>query len=296
MDDNAAFFRLLESLRIGVDDRLAALAPAETEPPCELSGAVRYALLAPGKRFRPMLTLLSARTFGADEAVALDAACAFEMVHAASLILDDLPSMDDAGLRRGRQTTHLAFGEATAILAAVGLLNHAFGAIAADPGLTPAVRAALTHRLSGAVGFSGLVAGQARDLIRRDVARPAEELDLINHQKTGVLIVAAAEAGALIAGAPEPAIVAAGEYARRVGLAFQIRDDILDAEGGEQGLKDAGKDAGMTTIVSSLGVSGARRRMEDEMEAADAALSAVGAAGVMPRYVRALFDGRKAAA
>jgi geranylgeranyl pyrophosphate synthase len=125
----------IEALRARVDRRLAELAPASGTAPDRLVEAVRYSLLAPGKRFRPMLTLLAAEAFGASEGAALDAACAFEMIHAASLILDDLPAMDDAGLRRGLPTIHRAFDEATAILAGVGLLNQAYAVIAADKGL-----------------------------------------------------------------------------------------------------------------------------------------------------------------
>jgi geranylgeranyl diphosphate synthase type II len=295
--DDAAFLQALEQKRAGVERRLAQLVPGEGQGPAALTAAVRYALLAPGKRFRPMLTLLVAEDFGAPAGAALDAACAFEMIHAASLILDDLPSMDDAGLRRGKTTTHRAFDEATAILAAVGLLNRGFGVIAEDTGLSPGLRAALSARLSEAVGFRGLVAGQSRDLSRRGAALSNDEIDLVNHQKTGVLLVACAEAGALIAGADEGVLTAVGEFARRIGLAFQIRDDLIDAEGGEAG-KDAGKDAGMPTLVTTLGPAGARDAMQGYLDAAEAALTGVGDTVGMGawRYVQRLFEGRKLAA
>ncbi len=174
MDDNAAYLQRLEALRAGVDRRLAELAPRPGTAPDRLVEAVRYALLAPGKRFRPMLTLLTATQFGATENTALDTACAFEMVHASSLILDDLPSMDNAGLRRGLPTIHRAYDEATAILAGVGLLNQAYAVIAADPHLTGELRAEIAGRIAGSVGFSGLIAGQAQDRARtRPAARPA---------------------------------------------------------------------------------------------------------------------------
>src|SRR6478609_6473771 len=176
MDDHAAFLQRVEALRAGVDRRLAELAPPE--------GA------------------------------ALDLGCAFEMIHVASLIFDDLPSMDDAGLRRGLPTIHRAFDEATAILAGVGLLNQAYAVIAADRGLPAPLRAELAGRAAQAVGFSGLIAGQARDLFDRDQPRDQAALDRLNHEKTGVLIVAAAQGGAMVAGAPQEAVEAMGVFAR----------------------------------------------------------------------------------
>jgi geranylgeranyl diphosphate synthase type II len=219
------------------------------------------------------------------------------MVHAASLVLDDLPSMDDAALRRGRPTPHKVFGEATAILAAIGLLNRAFGVIAADSGLG-AGRAHLAVVLSEAVGFEGLVAGQARDLYDRDQVRAPAEIDVLNHQKTGVLIMAAAEAGALAAGAAPAAVEAVGRFARELGLAFQIRDDLIDAEASPEAAgKDTGKDAGMTTLVSALGHGGATGAMQARLEAAWAALDEAGVGeSLLAHYARGLFEGLKAAA
>ncbi len=292
--DDTAFAQTVEEARAAVERRLAELVPATS--PEALTGAARYALLAPGKRFRPLLTLLVASDLGAADGAALDVGCAMEMVHAASLILDDLPCMDDAGLRRGRTTTHRAFDEPTAILAAVGLLNRAFGVVAEDEGLTPPLRAVLAARLSEAVGFQGLTAGQARDLGRRGARLSDDEIDLINHQKTGVLIAASAEAGALIAGAAAPRVAAVGEFARRIGLAFQIRDDLIDAEGAADEGKDLGKDAGMPTLVTTLGVAGARAAMEGYVDAAEAALIDAGAHGMAWRFVSALFRARKVAA
>ncbi|PVM89413.1 polyprenyl synthetase [Caulobacter radicis] len=301
MDDQVALQQGLltrvESLRARVDRRLAELAPAHGAAPDRLVEAVRYSLLAPGKRFRPMLTLLAAEAFGANDGAALDAACAFEMIHAASLILDDLPAMDDAGLRRGLPTIHRAFDEATAILAGVGLLNQAYAVIAADKGLPGELRAEVCGRAAEAVGFMGLVAGQARDLLDRDQLRDMSQIDRLNHEKTGVLIIAAAQVGALIGGADEAAVEQVGEFARRVGLAFQIRDDLIDAEGSvEAAGKDTGKDASMTTAVSRLGVSGARAAMEEHLAAAEAALAAAGGGGLLGAYAGRLFAARKAAA
>jgi geranylgeranyl diphosphate synthase type II len=297
MDDNAAYIQRLEALRAGVDRRLAELAPKPGQAPDRLVEAVRYALLAPGKRFRPMLTLLTAAQFGAADGVALDTACAFEMVHAASLILDDLPSMDNAGLRRGLPTIHRAFDEATAVLAGVGLLNEAYAVIANDKALPADLKGEITGRIASSVGFVGLIAGQARDLFDRDQVRDMAAIDRLNHEKTGVLIMATAQSGARIAGASDAAVEAVGEFGRRMGLAFQIRDDIIDAEGSIDGAgKDVGQDADMTTVVSLLGVEGARAAMEEHLAIGQAALDAVGGCDLVAGYVGRLFAGRKAAA
>jgi geranylgeranyl diphosphate synthase type II len=297
MDDQAAFIQRVEALRAGVDRRLAELAPPLGSAPDRLVEAVRYSLLAPGKRFRPMVTLLAAAEFGAPEGAALDVGCAFEMIHAASLILDDLPSMDDAGLRRGLPTIHRAFDEPTAILAGVGLLNQAYAVIAADPGLPASLRAELAGRAAQAVGFSGLIAGQARDLFDRDQLRDVAALDRVNHEKTGVLIVAAAQGGAIVAGAPGAAVEAMGVFARHIGLAFQIRDDLIDVQGSvEAAGKDVGKDAEMATVVSTLGPARARQAMEEHLAQASEALARAGCGALLGRYVGDLFARRKAAA
>ena len=297
MEDTAIFLQSIESLRLHVDRRLAELIPPPETEPGRLGEAAHYALLAPGKRFRPLLTLLAAEAFGAPVGRALDVACSMEMVHAASLILDDLPSMDDARLRRGRPTCHRVYGEADAILASVGLLTRAFGVIAAADGLTPTDRSALVAHLAEAVGFHGLVTGQALDLAERNRPRTAAQLDALNHRKTGVLMMAAAEAGARIGGASPAARRELGEFARRIGLAFQIRDDLIDVEeAGDHIGKDVGKDAGMTTVVSALGPRAAAAAMEQHLAAADAALRRAGCDGRMGQFARDLFSGRKAAA
>jgi geranylgeranyl pyrophosphate synthase len=296
MDDTGMFLHSVEALRLHVDRRLAELIPAPAEEPGRLGEAAHYALLAPGKRFRPLLTLLTAEAFGSSTSRALDVACAMEMVHAASLVLDDLPSMDDARLRRGRPTTHRVYGEADAILASVGLLTRAFGVIAAADCLPADHRSELVMSLAEAVGFNGLVAGQALDLAERNRPRTVAELDALNHRKTGVLMMASAEAGALIGGADPSARRELGEFARRIGLAFQIRDDLIDVDGGDHVGKDIGKDAGMTTVVSALGPRAAVAAIEVHLDAADAALAKAGCDGRLGVFARSLFSGRKAAA
>jgi len=297
MDDEAMFHDSLEALRASIDRRLTELVPTPAHAPAELCAAAHYALLSPGKRFRPLLTLLAAEAFAAPPARALDVACAIEMVHAASLILDDLPAMDDARLRRGRPTTHRAFGEAAAILASVGLLNQAFAVIAAAEVLSAQERVALVSTLAAAVGFDGLAAGQALDLSERERPRTQAQIDVLNHKKTGVLIVAAAEAGARIGGASAAGRAAVGEFARRLGLAFQIRDDFIDVGDGEDAAgKDVGRDAGMTTAVSALGPRRAAAAMASHLDEASAALGRAGCGGRLDRLAQSLFPGRRVAA
>ncbi len=210
-----------------VDDALARLAPPATRPPEAVHRAMRYTLLAPSKRIRAAITLIAADLCGAEQ-MAMPAAAAIEIVHASSLILDDLPAMDDAALRRGRPANHREFGEGMAILASVGLLNLAFETIAGayDPPL--AQRLALLFART--IGSDGLIAGQADDLLARDRQLPLTRLEHIHRRKTAVLFGAAARAGAAAAGADDDFTEIVASYAERVGLGFQIVDDLLDAD------------------------------------------------------------------
>lgn len=284
---NVAFdvqtFDVITALRAKVDARLGELAPPAASEPSPLTNAMRDALLTPGKRSRSVMTLLCVRRFGGDVESALDVACAFEMVHAASLVLDDLPCMDDAAQRRGRPTVHRAHGEDAAVLAGVALLNEAFGVLARCEGVPADVARRLVALLSGAVGIKGLVAGQIRDLRDRRSATP-ETLERLNHEKTGVLFCAAAEAGAVVAGASDAEIAAVCAFARHVGAAFQIRDDLLDGGSAELAGKDVGKDAAKPTFVSLLGIEGARRRLEAHKAAAYAALAGIGGPGELGAF------------
>ena len=233
--------------------------------------SMAYTLLAPSKRVRPVLTLLCAELCGGKTARAVPIAASVELVHAASLILDDLPAMDDAPLRRGRPANHREFGEAIAILAAFALLNLSFGTIATA--CEPALSTKISQLLSDAIGTDGLVGGQAADLIATDRSINFEMLERIHRGKTGSLFVAAATAGALSAGAATEATATLGAYAKNVGLAFQIVDDLLDVEGDpvETG-KTVRADARKTTFVSFSGVSGARQLARELCETADRAL------------------------
>jgi geranylgeranyl diphosphate synthase type II len=215
----------------------------------------------------------------------LDLACAVEMVHACSLVLDDLPSMDDARLRRGRRTVHLEFGEEVALLAAVALLNRAY-ALVAEAGLrlspsryTPAD---MSHHLAAAVGTDGLIGGQALDLESRPGQAGAgpmdlERLEYIHSHKTGALFIAAAELGAMAADARRRELELVTRYAKNLGLAFQITDDLLDVVGdpAEVG-KDVHKDADKTTFVKLLGVDGARALAAELLAFAVEALAPLG--------------------
>ena len=221
-----------------------------------------YALTGPGKRVRPVLTLAVAEMLGCRREEVVDLACAVEMVHACSLVLDDLPAMDDARLRRGRQTVHLEFGEDVALLAAFGLLNRAFAVVAEAGqrlGLSRYTAADLAHHLAAAVGTEGLIGGQALDLESRGESLELERLEYIHSHKTGALFIAAAELGAMAADAKRRELEVVTRYAKNLGLAFQITDDLLDVVGEAEVVgKDVGKDEAKVTFVKLLGVDGAQ--------------------------------------
>jgi len=271
---------IVEDLRGAVNERLDALVPVGDRGPQRVNEAVRYALLAPGKRIRPLLTLLAAVDFGAAVANALDVACATEMVHTASLVLDDLPCMDDARLRRGQPTVHMRFDESTAILAAVALLNQAFATVTRATRLPAETRLSLVERLSAAIGFDGLVAGQACDLHDRTATATVARLEGLNHQKTSVLFEAALEIGARVAGATDHSIDELRQVAAHLGLAYQIADDLFDVSvtiGPHS--KDLRKDGGKPTVVSLLGADRARERFGHHMAEALKLLPARGTGG-----------------
>ena len=228
--------------------------------------AMRYSALAPGKRLRPFLVLASAHLFGVAHRCALQVAAAIEMVHAYSMIHDDLPAMDNSDLRRGRPTCHKQFDDATAILAGDGLLTTAFEVLAdSDTHGDPAVRCELVAALAGAAGAAGMVGGQMIDLIAEHQTLDIGAITRLQRMKTGALIAFACEAGAILAKAPHELRTALRGYAHDLGLAYQIADDLLDVEGSaaETG-KPVGADiaAGKATFVSILGVTRARAQGE----------------------------------
>jgi farnesyl diphosphate synthase len=278
-------------------DRLLAPAPlsGEIARPARLLAAMRYASLGGGKRLRPFLVIESARLFGAAGASALRAACALEMIHCYSLVHDDLPAMDDDDLRRGRPTAHKAFDEATAILAGDGLLTYAFDVIA-DPAThaDAGVRSALVLALARAAGLGGMVGGQALDLAAETAGTPLSQQDILTLQamKTGALLRFAVDSGAILGKADETRARALSRYGAALGAAFQIADDILDAEGDTVALgKRAGKDAerGKATLIGLLGLDAARARRDALVEEAVAALNGTGlgaATGVLAEAAR----------
>lgn len=267
----------IHRLRLLINDRLGELLPqGDSELPM-LHAGMSYNLLAPGKRLRPLLTILTAQNFGYNVFTALDVACCVEMIHAASLILDDLPAMDNAVVRRGQQTTHRKFGEDIAILSGVGLLNLAFSVLASNKMLTADIRIELIRLLTNAVGFDGLIGGQVMDLHLRSASTNDHQLSRVNAQKTAVLFTAAAEAGALLAGVKDSQLSLVRKFASELGAGFQIADDFLDdiAYSGQTG-KDTGKDMDKPTILSKIGKSDANKMMNHHLNAARAHLSKMG--------------------
>ncbi len=234
---------IAESSRI-VDESLDSLIPSAATEPARLHEAIRWSLFAGGKRFRPSLLFAVGRTFGADEKKLLHTAAAVEMIHTYSLIHDDLPSMDNDDLRRGRQTCHKKFGEATAILAGDVLETLAFQAVAEDEGLTADLRVKLIIELAKAAGTPyGMVAGQQLDIEAEGRIISIEAISRIHGLKTGSLIAASGKAGAMIGGGTNDEVIAISKYAARLGLLFQITDDLLDITQSTESLgKTAGKD------------------------------------------------------
>lgn len=216
-----------EEYRIKIDDALAGYFNVREGALAGLAEAMRYSLLAGGKRIRPLLVLEFCRIAGGDVEKALPVACAIEMLHTYSLIHDDLPCMDNDELRRGKPTNHMVYGECTATLAGDALQAEAFGTILRC-GLPPAVKASCAEILAGAVGLDGMCGGQFLDMSWEGRALTEQELSEINSRKTGALLVAACQMGVAAAGGSELMLAAAGHYGSAIGMAFQIRDDMLD--------------------------------------------------------------------
>lgn len=253
--------------------------------------AMAYTVHAPSKHVRPVLTLLSVEICGGDAARAVPVAAVIELVHASSLILDDLPSMDDAPLRRGKAANHRQYGEAMAILAAFGLLNMAFATLARE--YDPVLSSRLAALIAGAVGLDGLIGGQALDLLATDQQISFETLERIHRGKTGALFSASAVAGALVAAATAEDIARLDAFARNLGLAFQIVDDLLDVEGDPAKTgKAVRSDLKKTTFVSFSGVSGARQLAGELCVTADRALAPFGRRADRLRELSAFVAGR----
>jgi len=261
-----------------------------------LREAMAYATFGAGKRLRPFLVLETAGMLGAKREAALDVGAAIELIHCYSLVHDDLPAMDDDDLRRGRPTCHKAFDEATAILAGDGLLTLAFEVLAGSRHIEPERRLELVSLLARAAGRAGMVGGQVLDLAaEKGGARSLDSVTRIQRMKTGALIRFCAEAGAVLAGADEKVRAALVRYAEALGLAFQISDDLLDAEGDATIVgKATGKDAqaDKATFVCLLGIEGARSQLVELQKEADMTLASFGGDARVLRETFAFVIGR----
>ena len=268
-----------EEYRLKIDEALARYFKVrEGALNAGLAEAMRYSLLAGGKRIRPLLVLEFCRIAGGDVEKALPVACAIEMLHTYSLIHDDLPCMDNDELRRGKPTNHMVYGECTATLAGDALQAEAFGTILRCD-LPPAVKANCAEILAGAVGLDGMCGGQFLDMSWEGRALTEQELSEINIRKTGALLVAACQMGVAAAGGSELMLAAAGHYGSAIGMAFQIRDDMLDEIGKEEDIgKPVHSDADnmKTTYVSLYGLEKAQEDVESYSSEAIEILKSLG--------------------
>ncbi|MGB0906273.1 MAG: polyprenyl synthetase family protein [Maricaulaceae bacterium] len=264
----------LAGARANIETRLSAIIPPAEAWPRLLHAAQRHALLSPGKRFRPLLCVFISQGAGFAGDAAVDVGCVAEMVHAASLILDDLPCMDDAELRRNQPTTHIAFDESTAILTATALLNRAFGVLAQLPDISAEARIELVELLSYAVGSKGLIAGQIADLANTDKGASIAEIERLNTLKTGALFDFAIEGAAIISGLSAPRRAALKDFSHHLGLAFQLMDDVKDTIMSDgQAEKSTGRDIGKATILALAGSDAAKGRLTGYILSAKDALA-----------------------
>lgn len=295
MSTPTAFLDRLNASASLCEEGLARRITHWPDVPERLKDAVAHGSLGGGKRLRPFLVVETAALFGVSAEQALPAALALECIHCYSLVHDDLPAMDDDALRRGRPTVHVAYDEATAILAGDALLTFAFEILAgSDTDVDPAVRCALVAALARTSGAAGMVGGQLLDLAAegryaadgKPLALPLEDILKLQAMKTGALFRFAVEAGGRLGRASLAELAALDEYARLFGQAFQVADDLLDAEGDAATVgKATGKDAeaGKATLVGILGSAGARARLDDLVSRAKAALDSFGTRADMLR-------------
>lgn len=262
-----------------IDATLDGLLPSEEHYPPVIFQAVRYSLLAGGKRLRPILCLAAAEAVGGDSRPILPAACALEFIHTYSLIHDDLPAMDNDDYRRGRLTAHKVFGEDIAILAGDALLTEAFHLLTRRelmPGIPPEQILTVTAEIAAAAGWFGMIGGQVLDVRSEGKTVDLETLQQIHRLKTGALIRVSLRSGAILGGASNEMIASLSDYGRQIGLAFQIADDILNVEGDQVLLgKQTGSDAARrkATFPSLLGIEASRARAESLIEEALASLA-----------------------
>ena len=291
--EKAAFDARYGAYRRVVEDYLNGLF---TDKPhwADLYESMRYSLLAGGKRIRPVLTLEFARLSGLDWPTAVPVACALELVHTYSLIHDDLPCMDDDDLRRGKPTNHKVYGETLAVLAGDALQPEAFRIILTAPGLGAEQRADCALILAKAAGADGMVAGQVIDTLH--APKTEEELGEVHRLKTGAMIAGACKLGVAAAGGDPALLAAAEEYGYQLGLAFQIRDDMLDVIGNADEFgKPIGsdKEEGKVTYVDLLGLEECDRKVLDCTERAKAAVCALDAEGFLAELADSLAERNK---
>ncbi|KQV91039.1 geranyl transferase [Massilia sp. Root351] len=300
---SAAFHDWMKTIQAGMEQDMGAYLPGAGAVPSKLHEAMRYALLGGGKRVRPLLVYAAGALFGADAAVLSRAAAAVEMIHAYSLVHDDMPCMDDDELRRGKPTVHVAYDEATALLVGDALQSQAFlvlaDAAAADGAALPPGRlAAMLRLLAHASGSAGMCGGQAIDLDSVGLSLTLEQLERMHQLKTGALLRASVVLGALAGkDLDQTELTALNDYARAIGLAFQVVDDVLDATADSATLgKTAGKDAAdnKPTYVSILGLEPSRELAETLRRDAHAALAPFGEKALRLRELADLIVQRKA--
>lgn len=279
-DDPSTLALYLRERRDQVDRHLSSLV-LRSEMPEPLRVAVEKAVQSKGKRLRGALTLAVGEACGVRPERLLDAAAAFEMIHTSSLIIDDLPALDDAELRRGEPALHRSFGQDRAILTAVALLNHSYGLISRNHAALKPRRwshDALIQRVVAAVGWDGTVGGEAVDLHSEGETLDFQTLEYIHSRKTGALFVAVAAAGAMLANSSRATLHSVEAYAKNLGLAYQITDDILDVTSSAETLgKDVGKDEGKLTFVRLAGLDGARQLTRELIDTSIEAIGTVGA-------------------
>jgi geranylgeranyl diphosphate synthase type II len=269
----------LNERREAVDVALGRFLPDASTPPRTLHEAMRYSVFSGGKRLRPILAVTAFELAGGEGDAILAPAIATEFIHTYSLIHDDLPAMDDDDTRRGRPTCHRAFDEATAILAGDALLTLAFEIVAREERITPERRLSIVAELAAANGLAGMVGGQVADMEGEGAAVTLEAVEFIHLNKTARPLKAAVLVGALAAGAPSDDVALLSSFGERMGLAFQIADDLLDVTGSEEEMgKAVGKDEGRgkLTYPAAVGVSGAAARAKELTDEALAALDAFG--------------------
>lgn len=290
----------LSERKAWIDEALAAYLPLEGGPGQRVVEAMRYSLMAGGKRLRPILCLAGAEAVGGDPRQLLPVACALEMIHTYSLIHDDLPAMDDDDLRRGLPTCHKQFDEATAILAGDGLLTAAFQVLAAAALQVPAqapLYLQVIQEIATAAGHQGMVGGQMADLLAEGRPASLAEVEAIHRLKTGALLTVSVRSGALLGGGTAAQVAALTSFGHKFGLAFQITDDLLDVEGdaAEMG-KAAGMDAARqkATYPAVLGLEAAKAQARSLVEAACQDLASFGpAAEPLRQIVRYLLARKK---